>query len=173
MFHKLTEHMAWADVVTLIGTAIGICALYHAILGAFLYSAILFIIAVAVDGLDGYVARRMHRTGEFGVQLDSLSDMIVFGGAIAAFGYAVGLTSIVGVIILTAFVLCGALRLARFNVTKYQTQGYFEGTPIPLNAIIPVIYLVLAYFALDVNYLLIAYAVLAVTMISGFKVPKL
>jgi len=151
----------------------GIIAIFLALRSEFLYSAVLIVFAVAIDGLDGKVARSTKRKGNFGVELDSLSDLLVFGGAVAIFGYAAGLTSYISMIILGFFVVAGALRLARFNITKDTTKGkYFEGTPIPLNAIIPVIYLVIAYFSLSVYYLLIPYLILAITMISSFRVKK-
>ena len=162
-----------ADLVTLVGTVMGIFAIFLALQGQLLYSAILIVLAVLVDGLDGRVARATKRTGNFGVELDSLSDFLVFGGAVAIFGYAAGLTSIVGMLVLALFIVCGGLRLARFNITKDTTKGkYFEGTPIPLNAIIPIIYLIMVELSIAVEYLIPVYFVLAITMISSFHVKK-
>lgn len=100
--------------------------------------AILIIIAMLLDGLDGRVARALNVQSEFGKELDSLSDVISFGVAPAFVMYVmvfqdhrdlnVAITWMVTVI----FPICGALRLARFNVAPDDTPGYFIGMPIPM-----------------------------------------
>jgi CDP-diacylglycerol--serine O-phosphatidyltransferase len=100
--------------------------------------AIMIIIAMLLDGLDGRVARALNAQSDFGKELDSLSDVISFGVAPAFVMYVmafqnepdlhVALTWIATVI----FPICGALRLARFNVSSDDTPGYFIGMPIPM-----------------------------------------
>ncbi len=102
------------------------------------FGAIMIVIAMLLDGLDGRVARALNVQSDFGKELDSLSDVISFGVAPAFVMYVmafqgttdfnVALTWIVTVI----FPICGALRLARFNVTPDDTPGYFIGMPIPM-----------------------------------------
>jgi CDP-diacylglycerol--serine O-phosphatidyltransferase len=103
-----------------------------------IFGAIMIVIAMLLDGLDGRVARALNVQSEFGKELDSLSDVISFGVAPAFVMYVtafqgepnlnVALTWIVTVI----FPICGALRLARFNVAPDDTPGYFIGMPIPM-----------------------------------------
>jgi len=101
-------------------------------------------LALVFDILDGYVAR-LNRTRQsvLGADLDSLSDIISFGVAPAVLGYTLGLRGGWDVVALTYFVVCGASRLARFNVTAEALADretgkvkYFEGTPIPTSIII-------------------------------------
>ena len=100
-------------------------------------------LALACDVLDGYVARLNRRQSVLGADLDSLSDIISFGVAPAVLGYTLGLRGGWDVVALTYFVVCGASRLARFNVTAAALADaatgkvkYFEGTPIPTSIII-------------------------------------
>jgi CDP-diacylglycerol--serine O-phosphatidyltransferase len=101
-------------------------------------------LALVFDVLDGYVARlNRARQSVLGADLDSLSDVISFGVAPAVLGYTLGLRGGWDVVALTYFVVCGASRLARFNVTAAALADaetgkvkYFEGTPIPTSIII-------------------------------------
>ena len=103
-------------------------------------------LALALDFADGRVARWRHQSSRLGADLDSLADVISFGLAPAALGFAVGLRGAVDVAILLYFVACGVSRLARFNVTaealtdeKSGKVKYFEGTPIPSSVLIVVL----------------------------------
>lgn len=95
------------------------------------YAAILVIIGMLLDGLDGRVARMLNATSEFGKELDSLSDIVTFGVAPAIIMYLVFLHTLdtLGLIITAMFPICGALRLARFSV-KPGIPGFFTGLPI-------------------------------------------
>jgi CDP-diacylglycerol--serine O-phosphatidyltransferase len=100
-------------------------------------------LALVLDFADGRVARWRHRSSSLGADLDSLADIISFGLAPAALGFAVGLRGAGDVAILLYFIACGISRLARFNVTADAltdaTSGkvkYFEGTPIPSSVLI-------------------------------------
>jgi CDP-diacylglycerol--serine O-phosphatidyltransferase len=101
-------------------------------------------LALICDVLDGYVARLdARRQSVLGADLDSLSDIISFGVAPAVLGYTLGLRGGWDTLCLTYFVVCGASRLARFNVTAASLADastgkvkYFEGTPIPTSIVI-------------------------------------
>ena len=114
----------------------------------FLWIAFLLLpLALVCDVLDGYVARlNPARQSRLGADLDSLSDVISFGVAPAVLGFTLGLRGGWDMLCLTYFVVCGASRLARFNVTAADladsTTGkvkYFEGTPIPTSIVIVVL----------------------------------
>lgn len=103
---------------------------------------VLLPIALIFDIADGRVARWRHRQSKLGADLDSLADVISFGLAPAALGFAAGLRGSVDVAILLFFVACGISRLARFNATADELSDesgkvkYFEGTPIPSSVLI-------------------------------------
>src|SRR5216117_3161408 len=91
--------------------------------------------AFVLDVLDGRIARARHQHSALGRELDSLSDVISFGVAPAALGFAAGLQGGWDAAALIYFVCCGVSRLARYNVTAEELAGasgkvaYFEGTP--------------------------------------------
>ena len=99
-------------------------------------------LAFVFDALDGRIARWRKVASTLGRELDSLSDVISFGVAPAALGYACGLQGGWDWLVLSYFVGCGVSRLARYNVTAEQLSGaegkvrYFEGTPIPTSVVI-------------------------------------
>ena len=99
-------------------------------------------VALLFDVLDGRVARWRHEASPFGRELDSLADVISFGMAPAAIGYAVGLDGALDIAALVYFVACGVSRLARYNVTAESFSAesgkvtYFEGTPIPTSVLL-------------------------------------
>jgi CDP-diacylglycerol--serine O-phosphatidyltransferase len=122
---------ALPSVFTVGNLFLGIISIIVAFQGNFSWAAFLVIIGMLLDGLDGRVARALNAQSEFGKELDSLSDVISFGVAPAFIMYGVVLNEIgwVGTVITAIFPICGALRLARFNVAT-GTPNYFIGLPI-------------------------------------------
>lgn len=103
----------------------------------FYFAAWAIFVAIVFDALDGRVARLTKTTSAFGVQYDSLADVISFGMAPAFLAYSWVLKPFdrLGWMAAFLFLLCGALRLARFNVTKPDITGNsFIGLPIPAAA---------------------------------------
>ena len=107
-----------------------------------LWGMALIPLAFVFDALDGRVARWRKVASTLGRELDSLADVISFGVAPAALGYACGLQGGWDWVVLSYFVGCGVSRLARYNVTAESLSGtegkvkYFEGTPIPSSVLI-------------------------------------
>jgi len=100
-------------------------------------AAIAIFLSGVLDGLDGRVARLTRSTSQFGIEFDSLSDLVAFGvaPAILAFQWALAPFGRLGWLAAFMFVVCGALRLARFNVQKsVEDPNYFKGLPIPAAA---------------------------------------
>ncbi len=125
---------------------------FYAILAALnhLYeiSAVAIIVAGAFDFMDGKVARITNTTSDFGVQLDSLGDLLSFGIAPAVLIYAWALKPFgrIGWAAAFLFVICGALRLARFNIqVKTAETSHFSGLPIPAAAGV-LVTMVLVYY---------------------------
>jgi CDP-diacylglycerol--serine O-phosphatidyltransferase len=138
-----------ADFFTLGNAACGVGAILLAMLYMasgdqthFLAAASLAPAAFIFDVLDGRIARARHQHSALGRELDSLSDVISFGMAPAALGFAAGMQGGWDAAALIYFVCCGVSRLARFNVTAEQLAGeegkvkYFEGTPIPTSVVL-------------------------------------
>ena len=139
-----------ADFFTLGNAACGVGAILLAMLFMasghrehFFAAALLAPAAFILDVLDGRIARARHTHSALGRELDSLSDVISFGMAPAALGFAAGLQGGWDAAALIYFVCCGVSRLARYNVTAEQLAGdesgkvkYFEGTLIPTSVVI-------------------------------------
>lgn len=122
----------------------------------FQWAAIGITVAVLLDGLDGRIARMTHTVSDFGREMDSLADVITFGIAPAVLAFAWGFQFVepptdwitleqlrnAGYFVSFVFLLCGALRLARFNIQKNPVlrnpgrpdRKYFAGLPIPAAA---------------------------------------
>lgn len=98
----------------------------------------LLVLAIAFDMMDGRIARITNTTSDFGVQLDSLSDLVSFGVAPSIMMYQLVLNNLnkTGVAIAVLFVLCSALRLAKFNVMAKNgiVHNFFVGLPTPASA---------------------------------------
>jgi len=122
------------NTLTLCGMFCGFYAILASFRGDFIHAASAILIANIFDGLDGWVARLTNSTTKFGVELDSLSDLVAFGVAPAVLIYSWTLQSFgrVGLGAAFIFVICGALRLARYNVQKETAESKaFTGLPIP------------------------------------------
>lgn len=102
----------------------------------YLVAGWLIILALICDILDGRIARFTSVTSRFGAELDSLSDLVSFGVAPAFLIFNRYLSDylVVGLISTATFALCGALRLARFNITPPSGRDVFTGLPIPAGA---------------------------------------
>ena len=115
----------------------GFYAMVAAINGKFVAAAYAIIIAGIFDNLDGKIARATRSTSQFGVEFDSLADLVSFGVAPGLLMYLWVLSPLgrIGWLAAFLFVVCGALRLARFN-TQVGTvsSDYFVGLPIPAGA---------------------------------------
>jgi CDP-diacylglycerol--serine O-phosphatidyltransferase len=115
----------------------GFYAIVATIDGRFSEAAIAILVSLLLDGLDGRIARMTHSTSDFGVQYDSLADLVAFGVAPGLLVYLWALKPFkqFGWVAAFLFVVCGTLRLARFNVQQASMDPrYFNGLPIPAAA---------------------------------------
>ena len=165
---------------TLLNLFCGFLAITQVQEGAFVMSCWLIVAAGFFDLLDGLMARLTNSEGPFGVQLDSLSDIVSFGVAPSVLVYAYVLDGYqpLGMIVAALPALCGSVRLARYNMNAESdgTDG-FEGLPIPGQAI-AIVGLILAgetsswgaYFALDsLQVMMPVVVVLSVLMVSSIR----
>ena len=149
------------NMFTLVGVCIGLTSIKFAFDEKFGLAIICIIVAGLIDGLDGRIARLIKGTSQVGKELDSLTDVISFGVAPAFIMYFWQLNTLgrVGWLICLIYVICVALRLARFNVNS-ETQSswkdnFFEGMPSPAGGILvllPLIYSKSELQFFNVNY---------------------
>jgi CDP-diacylglycerol--serine O-phosphatidyltransferase len=140
-------------------------------------AALAIIVAILFDVLDGRVARFTKTSTDFGLEYDSLADLLSFGVAPALLLYSWALKPFgrIGWLAVFLFVLCGALRLARFNVQVTEgVPDHFTGLPIPASAGLVASYVIFAFEipkAATIEPVVIALAVyiLAAFMVSSFK----
>jgi CDP-diacylglycerol--serine O-phosphatidyltransferase len=165
------------NTLTLCGMFMGFFSILASLRGVYVHAAWAIIIAMVFDGLDGWVARLTHSTTKFGIELDSLSDLVAFGVAPAVMLYKWALWPFGRIGVAAAFLLmaCGALRLARYNVQMGSTESKaFTGMPIPAAATI-LSSLVIFYgeiwsSAPEKNYLILFLTIsLAVLMVSTLR----
>ena len=144
----------------------------------FYFAAWAIVAGMIFDGLDGRIARLTKTTSAFGEQYDSLADIITFGMAPAFLAYSWVLKPFgrLGWMAAFLFLLCAALRLARFNVTKPEIRSeHFVGLPSPASAVV-IASIVIAFedlFATRINpfiMVMVVYA-LAFLMVSNIKYP--
>ncbi len=116
---KKNARMLLPNMLTLIGVCIGLTSIRFALSGEFHLAIIAIIFAALIDGLDGRIARLIKGTSKVGKELDSLTDVISFGVAPAFIMYFWTLSSLgkIGWLISLIYVVCVALRLARFNIS--------------------------------------------------------
>lgn len=154
-----------AVIVSLLNASLGILAIYYAYLQIYNIACILMIAAFCTDGLDGFCARRFHSSSDFGREIDSLCDLVSFGIA-PGFLVATIIPNAITLLLFILIVASGILRLAKFNVTKFD--GYFRGTPITLNGLL----IPLSFFIWP-NIMPFIAAFLTVTMNVPLKIKKL
>lgn len=122
------------NTITLCSMFFGFYSILLSFRGDYTHGAWAILIAMIFDGLDGWVARMTHTTTRFGIELDSLSDLIAFGvaPAVLIYGWSLQAFGRLGWGAAFLFVICGALRLARYNVQMGSTESKaFTGLPIP------------------------------------------
>jgi len=145
--------------------------------GKYEYAAWLILLALIFDGLDGRVARMTKTTSKFGVEFDSLADIVSFGVAPAMLLYQYcGLDyGRFGMVVSGLYVVFGAIRLARFNVTTSEIEpSVFIGVPIPTAAVfVSILILLYEKYTLDMYIpLLLSALFVAVLMVSNIRYPS-
>ena len=166
------------NMFTLIGVCIGLSSIKFAFDAKFTLSIIAIIVAAIIDGLDGRIARLIQGTSKVGKELDSLTDVISFGVAPAFIMYFWKLNELgrIGWLICLIYVVCVALRLARFNVNSGKEpswrDNFFEGVPSPAGGVLvlmPLIYSLSDIQIINVNYdffVPILFVIISILLIS-------
>ena len=177
---KKNARVILPNMLTLIGVCIGLTSIRFALDGKFEFAIIAIIFAALIDGLDGRIARLIKGTSKVGKELDSLTDMISFGVAPAFIMYFWKLNTLgrFGWLVCLIYVICVALRLARFNVNSNQEpswrDNFFEGVPSPAGGILvltPLIISITDFNLITINYNIVVptfFIVTSLLLISKF-----
>lgn len=177
---NIKEYMALADVISLLNGAFGFLAIIMVTKGDLIHAAMFILIAVIFDSVDGWVARKSKRVDQFGFgkNIDSLCDVISFGVAPGMLLYAASSSYFIpyiNILVALLIVLCGILRLSRFNVlTDSGTnfgEGKFIGLPIPTTALILGSFYLSGIF--NIELALIIMAAVSILMISTVEYTKI
>ena len=161
---KKTARVILPNMLTLIGVCIGLTSIRFALDGRFEFAIVAIILAAVIDGLDGRIARLIKGTSKVGKELDSLTDMISFGVAPAFIMYFWKLNTLgrFGWLVCLIYVICVALRLARFNINSGQEpswrDNFFEGVPSPAGGILvltPLIFSLSGIQIFQINYTIV------------------
>ena len=177
---KKNARVILPNMLTLIGVCIGLTSIRFALDGKFEFAIIAIIFAALIDGLDGRIARLIKGTSKVGKELDSLTDMISFGVAPAfiMFFWKLNTLGRFGWLVCLIYVICVALRLARFNVNSNQEpswkDNFFEGVPSPAGGILVLTPLIISqtnfnYIQLNYNIIVPAFFIItSLLLISKF-----
>ena len=169
------------NIFTLVGVCIGLSSIKFAFDGRFEIAVLAIIVASIIDGLDGRIARLIKGTSKVGKELDSLTDVISFGVAPAFIMYFWKLNELgrIGWLICLIYVVCVALRLARFNVNSsnqsYWQENFFEGVPSPAGGVLVLMPLIFSFSELQLiqinfDYIVpLFFVVISILLIS--KIP--
>jgi CDP-diacylglycerol---serine O-phosphatidyltransferase len=173
------------NLITLVALCLGLTAIRLAYEGRLEPAVIMIVIAAALDGIDGRVARLLKGTSRFGAELDSLSDFVNFGVAPALVLYSFVLHQLraAGWIVALVFAIAAGLRLARFNVMLDDPgrpewkKNFFVGMPAPAGAITSLLPIYLHFLDLPIGASLAPLAavwtiyVLAIAILMVSNIP--
>lgn len=166
------------NIFTFINLSCGVLSLLSVFDERYLQAAIFIILAALVDRYDGRVARYLNVSSELGKELDSLADLVSFGVAPSILIFVLfhfsqlGPKGILGYAILLAFPICGAFRLARYNVSTFD--GNFRGIPITVAGCFMAVYAIISlYVKLPVLLTVILMIIGSYLMVSNIKLKKL
>ena len=169
------------SVLTLVGVCLGISSIKFAMDGNFTFAVLFLIVAAILDGLDWRVARLIKGTSNFGKELDSLTDFVSFGIAPAFVIYFWELNKLgkIGWLIVLFYAVCCVLRLARFNLTKFENKdewknNFFQGIPSPAGGcliLLPLIFELSNFSNLMSLKIITPYLTIIVSLLLISKLP--
>ena len=182
--------MILPNTITLIGICIGLSSIKFALDGKFAIAVIAILFAGLMDALDGRIARLIKGTSKMGKELDSLGDVISFGVAPAFIMYFWSLQYLdkLGWLVCLIYVVCTALRLARFNVNSNEEpswrDNFFEGVPSPAGGITVLMPLIFSfsgfnniYFNMNYDFVVpiffISVSILLISTIPTYSFKKI
>ncbi len=164
-------------IITYLGVAFAVAGILLVVLSQLEYAICCLILAGICDLFDGVYARRCKRNDEekeFGVQLDSLADVMDFIALPIAVFIGAGLKSPWFILLFALFAICGIARLAFFNMNTASTEGpidYYTGLPVTYTALIVPFVLLLKYFLVGQYFVIIlSIVIVAISVLNILKV---
>lgn len=176
----LKDQIALPDLLSLINASFGFLAIIMVTRSDFVLAAKFILLAVIFDSLDGWVARKTKRVDQvgFGKNIDSLSDMISFGVAPGMLLYSASASysiQYINILVALLVVLCGIIRLSRFNILVDSSPSIvkdkFIGLPIPITAMILGSFYLSNIFNITISLIIIG--LVSILMISTIEYPKI
>ncbi len=177
-FGKMAPNLA-----TLSAMFVGLTQIKFSLQSQWEYAILAVVTAALLDAMDGRLARMLNACSRFGAELDSLSDLVVFGVCPSIVMYLFSLSTVdrIGWVVCTFFTICVALRLARFNVhdienvnTVFSKHGFSVGVPAPAGAILHLFPIIL-YNAFEAEIFKNANLCIGISIISSLlcvsKIP--
>lgn len=161
------------NALTSLNLIFGVLSILSTIKADYSLAGIYIILAMIADALDGRAARYFGVSGDFGKELDSLCDLGSFGVAPAILIYQYSLSAIgnIAIAVILMFAVCGAMRLARFNVNVSTVQGFFMGMPIPAAGCMIATFVIADLQGLSSTIILYSVLMLGYLMVSSIKYP--
>jgi CDP-diacylglycerol--serine O-phosphatidyltransferase len=164
------------NIITLFNLLFGSLSILYTFKGEYGYAAMAIVAAVLMDSMDGRVARKLHTASDLGKELDSLCDLVSFGVAPSILIYTQVFSSLndftarVAIVATLLYIMCGALRLARFNILN--CSEFFLGIPITLAGLLMA--MISLFFSTIPNLVILVLMLsFAFLMVSNLRVPKL
>lgn len=174
-----------ANFITLMGLTSSVIACFLAGIGSFKFALFMLFLACLCDTFDGRVARsNLNRTEKqkfYGIQLDSLCDLVSFGVTPCFIAFSFGFRGVLDIIIYCLFIVCGAIRLAYFNTLANEPSANpkkskgFRGVPIPMSCPLMTLLFMLTLFTpanVSVWFFRIGMLALAIGYILNIKIKK-
>ena len=172
-----------ANLVTLVGLSCSVLACFMISRGQYIFAMLSYGIGALCDAMDGKIARATptmtKRERFYGVQLDSLCDVISFGAVPCFMAYMLGYNGVIDILIYMLFVICGVTRLANFNTesavdTADMKPKFFTGMPIPFSQIVFPLLLIVHVLAGGPVYWLfrIVYLLVGLAFVIRVRIPK-
>ena len=166
----------------MIGVCVGLSSINFALNQRYEIAIIAILFAAIIDGLDGRIARLIRGTSKVGKELDSLTDVISFGVAPAFIMYFWTLNTLgkIGWLLSLIYVVCVALRLARFNISSggevSWKDNFFQGVPSPAGGILvltPLVNLFSINFEILTPYIFILVSILLISKVPTYSMKKI
>lgn len=162
-------------ILTLANLSSGVLTIIFAVQEKLPIAILFFVLAMFFDTIDGRLARYLNATSDFGKELDSLADLVSFGIAPAiilylSIDYHKSTAGILEYIVPVVFAVCGALRLARYNILNIK--DHFVGMPIPVAAGLLLISIA-AFKHISYWYIVFSAFLLSYLMVSKVKLPRI
>ena len=171
-----------ATMVTYLGLISSFFSMYFALNNRLDISLILFLLAGFFDLYDGVVARKFNKTEEenkFGIQIDSIIDVINFGITPIVIGVSIGMNTAIDIALFLAYIFAATMRLAYFNICALKKEDnkplkHYTGLPVTyVSSILPtVILIMIVFFNSNLLLLRLAFAALTILYILKIKIPK-